>query len=288
MAEIIQRDGTWTFDGDTVRIVPGSKVHPVRQDLGELAIPVQALAGVSFEPDRKGGRLRLRLRTGACPVLRAADGRLKDASDPYQLAVEKDRTGVAEYFVDEVRNALVIEQVPGTPAEGFLLPGPSVPVSGGGGDGTASFDGETVRLTWNWKAAESKSSGGSVTFPVSEVTGVHWLPAIGLENGCLRFERGPGSSSAPPKFDPYSLDLWGLSKKEYSAVLVAAAVLTRLPGPKTVPELPVADLAKPAVPPADDHDALLRRLRDLGELHQAGILTDDEFSTAKQAVLKHL
>ncbi|MFD9538929.1 DUF4429 domain-containing protein [Streptomyces sp. NPDC060022] len=288
MAEIIQRDGTWTFDGDTVRIVPGSKAHPVRQELGELAIPVQALAGVSFEPDRKGGRLRLRLRTGACPVLRAADGRLKDASDPYQLAVEKDRTGVAEYFVDEVRNALVIEQVPDTPAEGFLLPGPSLPVSGGGGDGTASFDGETVRLTWNWKATESKSSGGSVTFPVSEVTGVRWLPAIGLENGYLRFERGPGSSSAPPKFDPYSLELWGLSRKEYSAVLVAAAVLTRLPRPRTVPELPVADLAKAAAPPADDHDVLLRRLRELGELHQAGILTDDEFSTAKQAVLKRL
>lgn len=288
MAEIIQRDGTWTFDGDTVRVVPGSKAHPVRQDLGELAVPVQALAGISFEPDRKGGRLRLRLRTGACPVLRAADGRLKDASDPYQLAVEKDRTGVAEYFVDEVRNALVIEQVPDTPAEGFLLPGPSLPVSGGGGDGAASFDGETVRLTWNWKAAESKTSGGPVTFPVSEVTGVRWLPAIGLENGYLRFERGPGGSSAPPKFDPYSLELWGLSRKEYSAVLVAAAVLTRLPRTGTAPELPAADLAKAAVPPADDHDVLLRRLRELGELHQAGILTDDEFSTAKQAVLRRL
>lgn len=23
MAEIVQRDGTWTFDGETVRIVPG-------------------------------------------------------------------------------------------------------------------------------------------------------------------------------------------------------------------------------------------------------------------------
>ncbi|NEE47029.1 DUF4429 domain-containing protein, partial [Streptomyces sp. SID8455] len=112
MAEIIQRDGTWTFDGETVRIVPGGKAHPVRLALGELAVPVEALAGISFEQERKGGRLRLRLRGGACPVLRAADGRLKDGSDPYVLAVEKDRTGVAEYFVDEVRNALLIEQVP--------------------------------------------------------------------------------------------------------------------------------------------------------------------------------
>ncbi|MFD6274356.1 DUF4429 domain-containing protein [Streptomyces sp. NPDC060209] len=293
MADIISRDGTWSFDGDTVRIVPGSKVHPVRQDLGEFAVPLQAVAGVSFERDRKGGRLRLRLRAGACPVLRAADGRLKDAADPYQLVVEKDRTGVAEYLVDEIRNALLIEQVPEGPVDGFLLPGPSVPVSGGGGDGTASFDGETVRLTWNWKAEESKTAGGAVTLPLSEVTGVRWMPAIGLENGSLRFDRGGAVQAAPAKFDPHSLELWGLSKREYTAVLVAAAVLVRMPVPAG-PAAPAAALeAAPAPGPApapavDDHDVLLRRLRELGELHAAGILTDEEFATAKRAVLKRL
>ncbi|MBM7436873.1 DUF4429 domain-containing protein [Streptomyces sp. HB132] len=292
MADIISRDGTWSFDGDTVRIVPGSKVHPVRQDLGELAVPLAAVAGVAFEPDRKGGRLRLRLRTGACPVLRAADGRLKDAADPYQLTVEKDRTGVAEYLVDEIRNALLIEQVPDGPVDRFLLPGPSVPVSGGGGDGTASFDGETVRLTWNWKAEESKTGSGAVTLPLAEVTGVRWMPAIGLENGSLRFDRGGTASAAPPKFDPYSLDLWGLSKREYTAVLVAAAVLVRMPVPAAPPEAaPPEDapaLGRASAPPGDDHDVLLRRLRELGDLYEAGILTDEEFATAKGAVLKRL
>ncbi|MFE7397457.1 DUF4429 domain-containing protein [Streptomyces sp. NPDC057557] len=308
MAEIIQRDGTWTFDGETVRIVPGrgKGIHPLRQELGECVVPLRALAGIAFEPDRKGGRLRLRLRDGACPVLRAADGRLKDAADPYQLTVERDRNGVAEYFVGEVRSALLIEQVPAGPVDGFLLPGPAVPVAGGGGDGTASFDGEVIRLTWNWKAKEVKSSGGPVAFPVSEVTGVHWLPAIGLENGHLRFVRGRGgdmgTGPAPAaEFDPYSLDLWGLSKKEYTAVLVAAAVLVRLPGAAGAQTATAAESARPAqipapaapaapvpTPPADDHDVLLRRLRELGELHRAGILTDDEFTAAKQAVLKRL
>ncbi|MDQ0796247.1 DUF4429 domain-containing protein [Streptomyces sp. B1I3] len=300
MADIITRDGTWQFDGDSVRIVPGGRVHPVRQDLGEFAVPLQAVAGISFEPDRKGGRLRLRLRTGACPVLRAADGRLRDACDPYQLAVEKDRTGVAEYLVDEVRNALLIEQVPDGPVDGFLLPGPSVPVSGGGGDGTASFDGETVRLVWNWKAEDAKSSGGAVSFPVAEVTGVRWVPSIGLENGFLRFDRGGVTSSLPPKFDPYALDLWGLSKREYTAVLVAAAVLVRMPAARTGAKPLVLPAPQGGAGPAagtgsstaaavpDDQDVLLRRLRELGELHEAGILTDEEFTTAKQAVLQRL
>ncbi|MFE9699624.1 DUF4429 domain-containing protein [Streptomyces sp. NPDC006270] len=293
MAEIIQRDGTWTFDGDTVRIVPGGKAHPVRQELGEIAVPVQAVAGISFEADRKGGRLRLRLRGGACPVLRAADGRLKDAADPYALTVEKDRTGAAEYFVDEVRNALLIEQVPDGPVDRFLLPGPSLPVSGGGGDGTASFDGESVRLTWNWKAEESKTAGGPSVLPLSRIADVRWLPSIGLEYGYLRFEPVEGAVSAPPKYDTYSLALWGISKKEHTAVLVAAAVLMRLPGVRAAPDEPEAPAAltkaaEPVAPPAGDHDALLRRLRELGELHRAGVLTDEEFSTAKQAVLRSM
>ncbi|MEI7035083.1 DUF4429 domain-containing protein [Streptomyces pratensis] len=293
MAEIIQRDGTWTFDGETVRVVPGAKAHPVRQALGEISVPVQALAGVSFEPERRGGRLRLRLRGGACPVLRAADGRLTDGADPYALSVEKDRTGVAEYFVDEVRNALLIEQVPNGPADGFLLPGPAVPVSGGGGDGTASFDGETVRLTWNWKTEEAKTTAGPSAIPVSRIAGVRWLPALGMEYGYLRFEPADGPVSALPKYDPYSLELWGMSKKEYTAVLVAAAVLARLPEarPAVDPPAGAPALSKASgaiTPAADDHDVLLRRLRELGELHRAGVLTDDEFSTAKQAVLRSL
>lgn len=294
MAEIIQRDGTWTFDGETVRIVPGGRAHPVRLSLGELAVPVEALAGISFEPDRKGGRLRLRLRGGACPVLRAADGRLKDGADPYVLTVEKDRTGVAEYFVDEVRNALLIEQVPEGPVDRFLLPGPALPVSGGGGDGTASFDGEMIRLTWNWKAEESKTASGPASFPLSRITGVRWLPALGLENGYLRFEPVDGPVSAPPKYDTYSLELWGLSKKEYTAVVVAAAVLARLPQARAAVDAPAEPPAltegpvSAAAQPADDPDVLLRRLRELGELHRAGVLTDDEFSTAKQAILSRM
>jgi len=36
---------------------------------------------------------------------------------------------------------------------------------------------------------------------------------------------------------------------------------------------------------ATDHDSLLRRLRELGELHREGVLTDEEFASAKKAVL---
>ncbi|MFE3556352.1 DUF4429 domain-containing protein [Streptomyces sp. NPDC059193] len=303
MAEIIQKDGTWTFDGDTVRIVPGRDkgVGLLRQTLGEVAVPLRALAGISFEPGRKAGRLRLRLRDGADPLLQVTGGRLPDASDPYRLTVEADRTGVAEYFVDEVRSALLLEQVEAGPALGYLLPGPAVPITAGAGDGTVAFDGDRVSLEWNWTAEEAKRSGGTREFRVADLRSVEWSPSKGLGSGWLRFLPAGTASPASPKYDPYTVELFGF-KNDPLMALVAAAVAARMPHPAAAAaeQAPAAALAPgaagqlaapasgavSAAETAADHDTLLRRLRELGELHQSGILTAEEFTAAKQAVLR--
>ncbi|GAA2337330.1 DUF4429 domain-containing protein [Streptomyces kunmingensis] len=296
MAEIIQRDGTWTFDGETLRLVPGrdKNVNLLRKALGEVTVPLQALAGVSFEHGKKTGRLRLRLRDGADPLLQATGGKLTDGADPYQLTVESDRYGVAEYIVDEIRNALLLERVPSSACTAYVLPGPSVPLSVSAGDGTASFDGEHIRLEWNWKTEDAKASAGTRLLALSDIAAVEWQPAVGLENGCLRFVVRSSPTKAPPKYDPNSIELWGF-KKDPLMALVAAAVQARLPHPgagsaaqKELPPRPAPAPDPAPAPPEDDHDALLRRLRELGELHRAGVLTDDEFAAAKQAVLKRL
>ncbi|MFE9923995.1 DUF4429 domain-containing protein [Streptomyces sp. NPDC005774] len=308
MAEIIQKDGTWVFDGDTLRLTPGrdKSVGLLRRTLGELTVPLSALAGISLEQGRKAGRLRLRLREGADPLLQATGGRLTEPHDPYQLIVESDRYGVAEYFTEEVRNALLLDQVPSDPVSGYLLPGPSVPLSVAAGDGSASFDGERIHLEWNWKTEDSKSAAGARALALSDITAVEWLPAGGLENGHLRFLVRHAPTKAPAKYDPNAVELWGF-KKDPLMALVAAAVQARLPHPATRDTAldtvkdtapAVVGSARPAEPEAvgaggspaleDDHDALLRRLRELGELHRAGVLTDEEFTQAKQAVLKRM
>ena len=285
MAEIIQRDGTWIFDGDALRLIPGrdKSVGVLRATLGELVVPLGALAGVSFEQGKRSGRLRLRLRDGADPLLLATGGRLTEPHDPYQLVVEPDRYGVAEYLVDEVRNALLLDEVPADPVDRYLLPGPSVPLSFSAGDGTAGFDGEQVRLEWNWKTEEAKAAGGPRTIPVSDVRAVEWQPAAGLENGHLRFVVRHGSAKTPPKYDPHAVELWGF-KKDPLMALVAAAVQARIPHPAA----PAPERAIPRQPEPEDHDVLLRRLRELGDLHRTGVLTDEEFAAAKQAVLKRM
>ncbi|WP_225096338.1 DUF4429 domain-containing protein [Streptomyces sp. CoH27] len=290
MAEIIQKDGTWAFDGEALRLTPGrdKNVSLFRRELGELLVPLRALAGVSFEQGRKSGRLRLRLRDGADPLTQATAGRLAEGDDPYQLPVQSDRYGVAEYVADEVRQALLLDGIPPDPVDAFLLPGPALPVAASAGDGTASFDGERVRLEWNWKTEDAKAAAGPRAIPVTEITGVDWQPAAGLENGHLRFLVRGAPVTAPPKYDPNAVELWGF-KKDPLMALVAAAVQARLPHP-AAPEAdapqdpPVLDKA----PAGDDHDTLLRRLRELGELHRDGVLTDEEFTLAKQAVLKRL
>ncbi|MER5931254.1 DUF4429 domain-containing protein [Streptomyces sp. NPDC002054] len=288
MAEIIQKDGTWTFDGDAIRIVPGRDKGTglLRQTLGEVTVPLQALAGISYEPGRKAGRLRLRLRDGADPLLHVTAGRLPEASDPYRLTVEADRTGVAEYFVDEVRNALLLDEVDPGPADGWLLPGPALPITVGAGDGTASFDGTRVSLEWNWKTEDAKASGGTRSFAVADIGAVDWYPAAGLENGWLRFTlAGSGSKAPEPKYDPHAVELFGF-KKDPLMALVGAAVLARMPHPSAPRDaIPPAAPVAPSADAAEDHDALLRRLRELGELHQAGVLTPEEFAAAKAAVL---
>src|SRR3954465_3839662 len=118
MAEIIQRDGTWAFDGTTVRITPGlhRSVPLFRQTYGEIAVPLEAIAGVVFEPERKRGRLRMRLREGADPLLQATGGRRPEPAARSRRLGDVARAGVAEYVAEEIRRSLLLDQVPHEPA----------------------------------------------------------------------------------------------------------------------------------------------------------------------------
>jgi hypothetical protein len=299
MAEIIQRDGAWAFDGTTVRITPGlhRSVPLFRQTYGEIAVPLEAVAGIVYEPERKRGRLRLRLREGADPLLQATGGRLPDAADPYRLVVDMDASGVAEFVAEEVRHALLLDQVPKEPTKAYLLPGPPVPVSVRSSDGTVSFDGTQVRIDWADTADRVKRATGPRIIHVGDLAQVEWLPNTGQEDGLLRFvTRDTVFAKLPPEEDPYALDLWGSARRDLLTALVATAVTARLPHPSArtadghdryADRHPDRSAPAPAVPPqADHHDVLLRRLRELGELHRDGVLTDEEFARTKAVVLR--
>ncbi|WP_066360679.1 DUF4429 domain-containing protein [Herbidospora mongoliensis] len=283
MTEVLVRDGTWTFNGDFIRIVPAREraVNKLRQALGELVVPLPAVAGIAYQPGRKGGLLKLRIREGADPFTQATGGRLPEAADPYRLTIDADRSGAAEYFADEVRAALLTEGVPEGPSARYLMPGPPVPLTANASDGMVTFDGDVVMIEPNWAADGAKQKAGPQRIPLADIAAVEWIPNGGMENGRLRFTRkSEPPTRLPIKHDPSAVTLWGLAKETRTVALLVTAVVARLPHPLAEPPMIEA--------PEEDHDVVLRRLRELGALHRDGVLTDEEFAAAKQALLKRL
>jgi hypothetical protein len=157
-------------------------------------------------------------------------------------------------------------------------------------DGTVSFDGNQVRIDWADTSDRVKRATGPRIIAIGDLVQVEWLPNSGYEDGFLRFvTRETAFSKLPPEKDPYALDLWGSARRDLLTALVATAITARLPHPSTRGGGEFTDRWQPSAavpPPADHHDVLLRRLRELGELHRDGVLTDEEFAMTKAAVLR--
>lgn len=291
MAEINSPFGTWTFDGEVLRVIPGShrRVHKVRKTLGEVELPLSTIAGLSYEPGRKTGRLRVRVKDGADPLSVVAGGHLPDNADPYQLTVEPEQQQAAEYLVDAVRFTRRPDDDPAA-FHRYALPGPAVPVTVSVGEAAVSCDGHRVVLEWGWQAPEAKRKLHRTELALDTLDGVEWRPSAGFNDGLLRFRARGVPATLPPETDPHCVRLvWG-TENELATVLVAAAVVARLPHPNapTGPESPENVPQAADASTLDDVDGVLRRLRELGDLHRDGILDDAEFAAAKQTLLRRL
>ncbi|MGW5053477.1 DUF4429 domain-containing protein [Actinokineospora sp. NPDC004072] len=277
MAEVTTAEGTWGFDGSVLRITPGAerKVHKLRKAVGELVVPVAAIAAISYQPAKKGGVLRARLRDGADPLAQAVGNHLPENADPYRLAVEPAHVVDADYLVEAFR--FTPRPDGDGPVDRFLLPGPAVPVSATVSEAVVSFDGTRVLLEWSWQAPEAKRRAGAQELPIERITSVVWRPSSGLTDGVLRFIVRDASPNVAPTGDLNAVRLsWGTENEALTA-LVAAAVVARIPKPRAA-----------AAPEPPDVDVLMRRLRELGDLRAGGVLTEEEFTAAKRAVLQRL
>ncbi|MET7688252.1 DUF4429 domain-containing protein [Streptomyces sp. NPDC005483] len=271
----------WEFESDSVliRYERGIRTPKLFQALGERRIPLEAISGVTLTPGKRGTVvLHAEPRPGADPLMEAAAGQLKEGCDPYRLVLPADKETLAEYYADELRTLLKEDD---EPAERFLVPAPEVPLQFKAYDGKASFDGRTVRFRWFWTGASSaKWKAGDQSFPVSELTGVEWRSPEVFE-GHLRLLRGePGPVQADQ--DPAAV-VFGLGYGPvHESLPFAAAVLAAVRGRGATAAVPAAGV--PRRDPAD----IAERIRHLGELHQAGLVTDEEFSVKKAELLAEL
>ncbi|MGW3492168.1 DUF4429 domain-containing protein [Streptomyces sp. NPDC001020] len=273
----------WEFQSDSVliRFERGIRTPKLFQALGERRIPLEAITGVTLRAGRRGTVvLHAMPRPGADPLMEAAAGQLKETSDPYRLVLPAERETLAEYYADELRPLLTEDSAP---AERFLVAPPEVPLQFKAYDGKASFDGKAVSFRWFWTGASSaKWKAGDQSFPVTDLSGVQWRSPEAFEGHLrlLRRDCAGATQPAQPDQDPAAV-VFGLGYGPvHESLPFAAAVLAAVRS--AVPALAAVPAARRD--PAD----IAERIRHLGELHKAGLVTDQEFSTKKAELLAEL
>ncbi|PKW07581.1 Short C-terminal domain-containing protein [Streptomyces sp. 1222.5] len=270
----------WGFESDSVfiRYERGIRTPRLFQALGERRIPLSAVEDVTLTPGRRGTVvLRLVPRAGADPLMEAAAGQLKEGSDPYRLVLSADRETLAEYYADEVKGLLTGSG----PVDRHLVAVPEAPLHFKAADAKASFDGTSVQFRWSWTGASSaKWKAGDQSFPVAGLSGVEWRSPEVFEGHLRLLPREAGAERpAQPDQDPASV-VFGLGYGPvHESLPFAAAVLAAV---RTRPTSAVL------VPARRDPADIAERIRHLGELHQAGLVTDEEFSSKKAELLAEL
>ncbi|MFE9247805.1 DUF4429 domain-containing protein [Streptomyces sp. NPDC007088] len=278
----------WEFDSDSVliRFERGIRTPKLFQALGERRVPLEALSTVTLTPGRRGTVVLHAIpRPGADPLMEAAGGQLKQSCDPYRLVLPAERETLAEYYAEEVRGLL--GPAAGEPATEHLVAAPRAPLQFKAYDGKATFDGSAVSFRWFWTGASStKWKAGDQSFPVGSLSGVEWRSPEAFD-GYLRLlpREGDASRSGPADHDPASV-VFGLgygpvheSLPFAASVLAAVRAVGSRPPQQVMPQ--VSGLPRD---PAD----IAERIRHLGELHGAGLLTDEEFTTKKTELLAQL
>ncbi|MCM1946787.1 DUF4429 domain-containing protein [Streptomyces sp. G2] len=281
---------TWEFESDAlvIRFERGIRTPRLFQALRERRVPYEALASATLAPGRRGTVvLHAVPRPGADPLMEAAAGQLKETCDPYRLALPADREEQAARLRDEL--TAVIPPRPADPADrfdtGFLVAAPQGPLSFKAYDGKATFDGSSeVSFRWSSTMATSeKWKTGDQVFPLRELSGVEWR-SPDSPGGFLRLlPRGGAPRADRPDHDPASV-VFGLGYGPvHDSLPFAAAVLSAIRAKDRTP-VPVG--ARSAA--HGDPGAIAERIRHLSELHQAGLVTDEEFAAKKTELLAEL
>ena len=285
---------TWEFDADSVliRFERGIRTPKLFHVLGERRVPYEALSGIDVTPGNRRGTvvLRARLRPGSDPLLDAADSQLQVRCDPYRLVLPADRESLANARAAELTERIGPDA--GQPADRFLVDAPKAPLHFKAYDGKASFDGSAVTFRWSWTGASSaKWKAGDQTFEVQELSGVEWRSPE--EKGYLRLiPRDTDEHDEPPEaeHDPASVVFALGYGMIHESLPLAASVLAAVRAAGPVPALDSAGRAAgggPGTVRADPAD-IAERIRHLGDLHDAGLLTDEEFSVKKKELLAEL
>ncbi|MFC5831566.1 DUF4429 domain-containing protein [Nonomuraea insulae] len=302
MDELRGKAATWQFDEEKVVIqyVSRWRTHALLKILARCEVPLAAVAAVDFSAaGKKGWQLQLRLRERADPYA-AVGSLLPEKGQPFLLTGGPDTELVAEYHADQLRLAAdAVRLVTGPrPAEEYALGlVPPVPLHIRTSEGTAMFDGETIRLEWSDDAGSRKNKKRRMEYALKDVRRVEWFPQKSMDEGYLRivtWEEDGDVKSAKPSKDFACLLTEDSAKQDAWTLVMAATVTAHLwaatPGPGSERAQLTAGPGRAQLTAGPDAEprSVYDRIRELGRLHAEGLLTDEEFASKKAELLDRL
>lgn len=188
-----------------------------------------------------------------------------------------------EYKVGDTVNGHILgadnawHPVPNTP------PGSSRPHEVKGHTGTIVWDGDFITIKRTGFLARASVGKGEKRIPLASITAVQWKPAGAMVNGYIQFTLGGGNETRS-RFGSATTD----AAKDENSVVFTKSQMAAFDELRSAIERAIAERGRPvavASPSAPDH---LAQLRQLGELRDAGILTETEFEAKKAEILSRL
>ncbi|MDQ0809867.1 hypothetical protein QFZ63_001581 [Streptomyces sp. B3I7] len=146
-------------------------------------------------------------------------------------------------------------------------------IEAAGTGGQLAFDGQYVTITRNGFLARATHGRGDKKIPVGAISAVQWKPA-GLTNGFLQLSIGGADRQAAKGGRTMN------AAKDENSVVFTKKQQPAFEALRAALEQAIANRHAPA-PAASVADELAK----LAELHQRGVLSDQEFATQKQRLL---
>jgi len=154
-----------------------------------------------------------------------------------------------------------------------------------GHNGQITFDGQYITITRRGFLARATIGKGEKRIHISHISSVQWKPAGPFVNGFIQFSAAGGNE----RRSQFGHQTSTAVKDENSVVFMRGqqAAFEEL---RTAVEAAVAAHHQPAVPGSVGEVEHLRsvaeRLAALAELHDKGLITDDDFNQQKNRILR--
>ncbi|MDI2031396.1 DUF4429 domain-containing protein [Saccharopolyspora sp. TS4A08] len=292
--ELAGTNATWVFEHDRIEINYSSGLgHPrLLRKLKHRTIPYHAISRATAAGGDGHPQLTLHLRPGADPLTEVAAGQLADDSEPNQIELEPNQQELAAYYADHINDHCDLNPDSDALAPRFLVEVDQSPRRLKGYDGEASFDGSAVEFQWHPDASRVKHRSPKRRHELTELVGVEWVKP-GLTSGHFLLVPHGDRAEAPPADNIRAL-LFGFGfGTTANSLPFAAAVLAAIR--QAQPELTALGAAPeprmlPGAPqrPEMSREEILATIRELGQLHADGILTQQEFEAKKRELLDRL